>query len=99
MSDPTTLLHAHRQTLLQLIAANESAPADRAGRFMLDGLSKRARGYLGKIEHELERGVSDGPYGTAGRFGENGHAPTIRALVRESERAREMATVRVEQAA
>jgi hypothetical protein len=33
--------------------------------------------------------VLEGPYGTAGFWGENGKAPEIRALVRESARQRE----------
>lgn len=85
------LLTAQSFSLIAMVAANEAANVDRVGRFVLDGLTRRARRFLAKIEAELERGVSDGAYGTAGRFGENGHAPTIRALIRESGRQRELA--------
>lgn len=92
---PTLLLQSHRAALLAMIGANDAAHVDRPGRFALDGLSERARRYVGQLEHELKT-----PAGiVASLWGENGKAPTIRAMVREADRMREMSAVRVEQAA
>lgn len=87
------LLTAQSFSLIALICANGAAKVDAVGRFALDGLTSRARRYLKAIDAELERGVIDGPNGTVGRFGENGHAPAIRALIREAARHREMGAV------
>jgi hypothetical protein len=87
-----SLLDSHRLTLLALIAENDAADTDRAGRVILNGLSDRARRLLQKLEHAIALPL-DGPFGDAGAWGENGRAPQIRALVRDSERQREMGAV------
>jgi hypothetical protein len=91
----STLLHQHRATLTALIRANDAAQADRAGRFILDGISARAQGLVNRIDHLLAHPAQF----DAGLWGENGKAPLIRALVREGERQREFATSGVARAA
>jgi hypothetical protein len=78
------LLTQHRATLVSLIRANEAAHADRAGRFILDGISARAERLIERIDFLIAHPAQF----EAGLWGENGKAPMIRALVREGERQR-----------
>jgi hypothetical protein len=83
-----TLLTQHRTTLTALIRANDAAHADRVGRFILNGLSARAQRLVDRIDSPSSRNPAQF---NAGLWNENGHAPQIRALVREGERMRGMA--------
>ena len=83
------LLLSHKRALETAIAANVGHSRDRTGALILGRLTARMRKYLAAVTRDLSRSVIDGPYGTAGFWGENGKAPEIRALIRESARQRE----------
>ena len=83
------LLLAHKRALETAIAANAAHRGDRTGALILDRLTARLRKYHSAITRDLARPIAEGPYGTAGFWGENGKAPEIRALIRESQRQRE----------
>jgi hypothetical protein len=83
------LLLAHKRVLETAIAANAAHHGDRAGALILARLTARLRKYHSAVTRDLARPIAEGPYGTAGFWGENGKAPEIRALVRESARQRE----------
>ena len=83
------LLLAHKRALETAIAANAAHRGDGTGDLILARLTARMRKYLAAVTRDLARPVVAGPYGTAGFWGENGKAPEIRALVRESARQRE----------
>lgn len=95
MTPSVRILTTSRAALLQMLADNEAAPVDRAGRFILDGISARAQGLVNRIDFLLAHPAQF----NAGLWGENGKAPLIRALVREGERQREFATSGVARAA
>ncbi len=90
------LLLGHKRALENAIAANGAHRGDPTSALILARLTARMRKYLAAVTRDLARPVVEGPYGTAGFWGENGKAPEIRALIRESERHREPfpATVR-----
>jgi hypothetical protein len=92
MSD---LLTQHRTALTALIRANDAAKADGPGRFILNGISAKAQRLVDRIDFLIANPAQF----NAGLWGENGHAPQIRALVREGERMRGMAGGEMEQAA
>ncbi len=83
------LLLAHKGALETTIAANAAYRGDRTSTVILARLTTRLRKYHAAITRDLGRPIAQGPYGTAGFWGENGKAPEIRALIRESERQRE----------
>ncbi|HEX5182940.1 MAG TPA: hypothetical protein VFW19_07285 [Allosphingosinicella sp.] len=83
------LLLAHKRTLERAIAANEAHRGDRTSLPILTRLTARLRKYRAAVVRDLARPAAEGPYGTAGFWGENGKAPEIRALIRESARQRE----------
>ena len=83
------LLISHKRALETAIAANTGHRGDRTSALILDRLTARMRKYLAAVIRDLGRPNVDGPYGTAGFWGENGKAPEIRALIRESARQRE----------
>lgn len=83
------LLLSHKRALETAIAANAAHRGDRTSIQMLERLTTRMRKYLAAVTRDLGRPAVDGPYGTAGFWGENGKAPEIRALIRESTRQRE----------
>ena len=82
------LLLSHKRALESAIAANSGHRGDRTSALMLTRLTARMRKYLAAVNRDLGRPAIEGPYGTAGFWGENGKAPEIRALVRESARQR-----------
>jgi hypothetical protein len=83
------LLLAHKRALETAIAANSAHRGDRTSALILARLTARLRKYHAAITRDLARPIAEGPYGTAGFWGENGKAPEIRALIRESQRQRE----------
>jgi hypothetical protein len=83
------LLQSHRAALIAMVAANNAAHVDRAGRFSLDGLTDRARNLIRIIDRELS--VPDAI--VVGLWGENGRAPLLRAMVRQSKALREMSAI------
>jgi hypothetical protein len=83
------MLVSHKRALETAIAANGGHRGDRTSMLMLARLTARMRKYLAAVNRDLGRPPIEGPYGTAGFWGENGKAPEIRALVRESARQRE----------
>jgi hypothetical protein len=83
------LLLSHKRALQSAIAANSAHHGDRSARLILPRLTTRMRKYLAAVDRDLARPIVEGPYGTAGFWGENGKAPEIRALIRESARQRE----------
>jgi hypothetical protein len=83
------LLLAHKRALETAIATNAADRGDRTGALILGRLTARLRKYHAAVTRDLARPVAEGPYGTAGFWGENGKAPEIRALIRESARQRE----------
>jgi hypothetical protein len=83
------LLLAHKSALETAIAANAAHRGDRTSALILARLTARLRKYHKAITRDLARPIVEGPYGTAGFWGENGKAPEIRALIRESQRQRE----------
>jgi hypothetical protein len=83
------LLLSHKRALETATAANAGHRGDRTSALILARLTARMRKYLAAVNRDLGRPVLEGPYGTAGFWGENGKAPEIRALVRESARQRE----------
>lgn len=83
------LLLAHKNALEMAIAANATHVGDRTSALLLARLTARLRKYHAAILRDLARPIAEGPYGTAGFWGENGKAPEIRALIRESARQRE----------
>lgn len=83
------LLLSHKRALETAIAANAGHRGDRTSTLMLGRRTARMRKYLAAVIRDLARPSVDGPYGTAGFWGENGKAPEIRALVRECARQRE----------
>jgi hypothetical protein len=83
------LLLSHKRALETAIAANVAHRGDRTSAQMLGRLTTRMRKYLAAVTRDLGRPAVDGPYGTVGFWGENGKAPEIRVLVRESARQRE----------
>ena len=82
------LLVTHKRALETAIAANSAHRGDRTSTLLLARLTARLRKYRAAITRDLARPIVEGPYGTAGFWGENGKAPEIRALVRESARQR-----------
>ncbi|HEY1604183.1 MAG TPA: hypothetical protein VGF77_01135 [Allosphingosinicella sp.] len=89
------LLLAHKRAVEGAVAANEAHRGDRTSALILARLTARLRKYHAAIVRDLARPIVEGPYGTAGFWGENGKAPEIRALVRESARQREPFAERV----
>jgi hypothetical protein len=83
------LLLCHKRSLETAIAANSAHRGDRTSALILARLTSRMRKYLTGVNRDLSRPAVEGPYGTAGFWGENGKAPEIRALIRESPRQRE----------
>jgi hypothetical protein len=82
-------LVSHKRSLETAIAANVGHRGDRTSKLILERLTARMHKYLTAVNRDLGRPTIEGPYGTAGFWGENGKAPEIRALVRESARQRE----------
>lgn len=83
------LLLAHKRALEAAIAANSAHRGDRTSGVILGRLTARLRKYHAAVARDLARPIAEGPYGTAGFWGENGKTPEIRALIRESARQRE----------
>ena len=83
------LLLEHKRALETAIAANVARRGDRTSGLILARLTARLRKYHAALTRDLARPIAEGPYGTAGFWGENGKAPEIRALIRESARQRE----------
>jgi hypothetical protein len=83
------LLLAHKRALETAIAANAAHEGDRTSALILARLTARLRKYHAATTRDVGRPIVEGPYGTAGFWGENGKAPEIRALIRESRRQRE----------
>jgi hypothetical protein len=83
------MLLAHKRALETAIAANAGHRGDRTSVLMLARLTARMRKYLAAVNRDLSRPAIEGPYGTAGFWGENCKAPEVRALIRESARQRE----------
>ncbi|HEX5183618.1 MAG TPA: hypothetical protein VFW19_10765 [Allosphingosinicella sp.] len=83
------LLLGHKRELEAAIAANVAHRGDHVSSLILARLTARMRKFLAAVNRDLSRPVIEGPYGTAGFWGENGKAPEIGALIRESRRQRE----------
>jgi hypothetical protein len=83
------LLLSHKRDLEAAIATSAAHRGDRTSALILARLASRMRKYLAAVNRDLTRPAVEGPYGTAGFWGENGKSPEIRALIRESARQRE----------
>jgi hypothetical protein len=80
-----TDLHPLAAQIRTRINANERAmrSLDRVDGFRLERLTDQLRGKLAHLEADMKRPL-EGPYGTKGRWGPNGHLPAINDLIRQS---------------